>query len=272
MPTASSKQVLGLVKNTMSFSGFCALLGTPVKVVRTSWCAISSERHRAVFTVWADRLINGRYVFRRGDRPIEAIEDRRQGATELHRVFLTALEKSYETLGILCEAKDVTQSPRVRQRFREEELLVLRLVKEGKELVATVEGTVQTDTIIHGAIAQVSPLWSALDDISAPPAGVEHPDRVELQMQGYLRDNRVRNYVIQRAEGRCEYCGKEEFELESGGHYLETHHILRLSLQGPDTVENVIALCASHHCEAHYGKRAAILENEFLAKRRSQLR
>ena len=53
-----------------------------------------------------------------------------------------------------------------------------------------------------------------------------------------------------------------------GSHYVEAHHVIALSALGPDTVENVIALCAGHHREAHYGKHAAVLEAAFLAKLR----
>jgi 5-methylcytosine-specific restriction endonuclease McrA len=46
--------------------------------------------------------------------------------------------------------------------------------------------------------------------------------------------------------------------------YLEAHHIIALAKQGPDTVENVIALCSSDHREAHYGKKRIAMENEML--------
>jgi len=46
--------------------------------------------------------------------------------------------------------------------------------------------------------------------------------------------------------------------------YVETHHVFRLADQGPDTPSNVIALCSSHHREAHFGSRAAELEKEFV--------
>jgi 5-methylcytosine-specific restriction protein A len=54
------------------------------------------------------------------------------------------------------------------------------------------------------------------------------------------------------------------FLLPDGSHYLEAHHIITLAKQGPDTVDNVIALCPSDHREAHYGKKAIVMENEMI--------
>jgi 5-methylcytosine-specific restriction protein A len=41
--------------------------------------------------------------------------------------------------------------------------------------------------------------------------------------------------------------------MANGGVYLETHHIIPLSEGGPDTFENVIALTADAHRQAHFG-------------------
>jgi 5-methylcytosine-specific restriction protein A len=70
--------------------------------------------------------------------------------------------------------------------------------------------------------------------------------------------------VIRRAKGKCEYCGEPGFEMPSGEHYLETHHVIALAKDGADTVKNVLALCAGHHREAHYGVRAEALEKQMI--------
>ena len=80
----------------------------------------------------------------------------------------------------------------------------------------------------------------------------------------YERDARVRQMVLERANGRCEYCGERGFKKQNGEVFLESHHIISLSAQGPDQLKNVIALCPNHHREAHYGKRWEQLQSEFL--------
>ena len=70
--------------------------------------------------------------------------------------------------------------------------------------------------------------------------------------------------MINRAQGKCELCGELGFVKEAGGYYLETHHVIYLSEKGPDTPKNVIALCADHHREAHFGREAEVLEKKMI--------
>ncbi|MEO9904592.1 MULTISPECIES: HNH endonuclease signature motif containing protein [Alphaproteobacteria] len=82
----------------------------------------------------------------------------------------------------------------------------------------------------------------------------------------FVRDRFVREEVLARARGHCEYCGRLGFETVSGKIYLETHHVIPLSEDGLDVVENVIALCPEHHRQAHYSLRKQTLLDAFLLK------
>jgi hypothetical protein len=104
---------------------------------------------------------------------------------------------------------------------------------------------------------------SALDDLT-PPEGNQAPNRVESTHSTYQRDPEVREFVINRARGRCEFCGKQGFLLPSGHRFLETHHIIALAKEGADTPQNVIALCPDHHREAHYGASGAEMESKMV--------
>ncbi len=88
-------------------------------------------------------------------------------------------------------------------------------------------------------------------DISALPEG--RASKKESTSTVYERSSEVRNYVLSRSKGNCEWCGEAGFRTPSGSLYLETHHIQPLAENGSDTVDNVIALCPNHHREAHYG-------------------
>lgn len=67
------------------------------------------------------------------------------------------------------------------------------------------------------------------------------------------RDPKVRELVLARSKGKCELTMVPGFKMANGGFYLETHHVVPLSEGGADTVENVIALTADAHRQAHYG-------------------
>jgi 5-methylcytosine-specific restriction enzyme A len=250
-------------KNSLSFSAHCERLGAPLKNVADRWCGISDEKRRAVFTVWADRLHEGRYVFwRDADSP----QDRRIGARELRQTIQAVMANGYEAYGILCEAVDPNAATRVRGYFQEDTVLVLRFATESPGLVAYVQGEAVVSDVLSGSSAAIAPFPSALDDLDASPLGVDRPDRVNGNRSGYRRDDAVRQHVLKRASGRCEHCGAQGFELPGGSYYVEAHHVISLADQGPDRVNNVIALCAHHHREAHYGRGAESLEASFTKK------
>ena len=103
-------------------------------------------------------------------------------------------------------------------------------------------------------------LDDALDDLGSDIA-------VSVVVSGtrYKRDQQVRAAVVARSKGLCEYCNRAGFLRDDGTAYVETHHIIALAEDGADRVSNVIALCAGHHREAHFGANRVKLEQEFMA-------
>jgi hypothetical protein len=95
----------------------------------------------------------------------------------------------------------------------------------------------------------------ALDDLlpDAATLGNQAPERRTSIGAYFARDSRVREGALRRANGTCEYCGAAGFKIQDGRRYLECHHIQSLGNEGPDTPENVIALCANDHRRAHFG-------------------
>ncbi|MNV36958.1 HNH endonuclease [compost metagenome] len=81
----------------------------------------------------------------------------------------------------------------------------------------------------------------------------ERPDTYTYDGVQRYRDPSVRRRVLERSGGACELTEVSGFLMANGGVYLETHHIIPLSEGGPDTVENVIALTADAHRQAHFG-------------------
>jgi 5-methylcytosine-specific restriction protein A len=74
----------------------------------------------------------------------------------------------------------------------------------------------------------------------------------------YMRSRRVRDYVLLRADGRCELCDvPAPFLKVDGAPYLEPHHTTRLSDGGPDHPRYVGALCPSCHREIHFGQNGS---------------
>jgi 5-methylcytosine-specific restriction protein A len=120
--------------------------------------------------------------------------------------------------------------------------------------------------LLHGPIVMQFSL-DAIDDLNTFPEGIAHPGKTNRMSSSYDRDPAIRAYVIKRANGHCEYCGEKGFLMEDGkSFYLEAHHIIALAYDGKDSVDNVIALCPSHHKEAHFGASKSVLEKNMTKK------
>lgn len=119
-------------------------------------------------------------------------------------------------------------------------------------------------------LARDALLLDAINDLEPDEAllGNATPRSRLYQTSAYPRDKRIRKNALGRAQGNCEFCGVEGFLMDDGTRYLECHHIQALGDEGPDTVENVIALCPNDHRRAHF----AFNRDELAAQMRSKLR
>lgn len=96
--------------------------------------------------------------------------------------------------------------------------------------------------------------WRRVREFPAPPRGQQSPTRIDVSRREFRRDVVVAAYALAIAEGVCRGCGKPAPFIQQckGQPFLEVHHVVPLSEGGPDTVENVIAVCPNCHRRAHH--------------------
>ena len=69
------------------------------------------------------------------------------------------------------------------------------------------------------------------------------------------RSDKVKNYVLARADGVCEGCElPAPFKKKDGTLYLEPHHTTRIADDGPDHPMYVAAVCPNCHRRIHSGE------------------
>jgi predicted restriction endonuclease len=115
------------------------------------------------------------------------------------------------------------------------------------------------DRLVAGLDRQTQTPLDAIDDL-----GSDTPPCVKSLATSYARDPNVRRAVMQRADGKCEYCGEPGFVSLNGERYLECHHIIALANDGADRMTNVIALCAGDHRKAHFSEKRSSIEQEMI--------
>lgn len=236
------------------------LLGAVPTNHRWAWCATSPDERLAVFTLWEDEMISGRNQLLWDDYQA----GNRNGEADQKRILDLVMAKDIPAYGLICVARDPKATPRSIKEVRGEYLMRLEIVRDPdgvwglhKEKKLLAEVAKNTERLKHLRS-------NGLMDLGSPPPGVESPDRALSSGYTVKRDEKVRAYVVERSEGRCEHCNKEGFPMANGRRYVEAHHIIALANQGCDTVDNVIGLCPDHHREAHYGASAEALEARFI--------
>lgn len=244
-----------------SFSGFCRSIGFPLKNMRWSWCATSNDGRSSLFTIWDNEIRFDGQTYEFWD-DTEVVPSSDHGRREILRLLNATIENDLIAYGVKCTPIYPLTVPRKRSSFDRHTLLALRVRREGKKIVGTIVGTITTEALQTGFTS----LGSAIDDLELPSLGNELPGRGKYAATYYLRDEKVRREVLIRANGKCEHCGAEGFRKPDGKFYVEAHHIISLAKQGPDTLVNVIALCANHHRQAHFGEDWEQLEGEFKTK------
>jgi 5-methylcytosine-specific restriction protein A len=255
--TATSTAV---IENTLSFTKFLASLGCRLRI-GWYWSAAAEDRSRVIFTVWADQIVDGRFTF----LPQEDVYWKRSpGAHELRKHFPLAQMAGTEVYGVICKAVDEAATIRKRAYFNEHELVQLHIEERDGAWVGLIGDIVDVEQLHMGRL--VVSYGDAYDDLDAP-SGNKLPERRDTAGGSrILRDGMIRRYVLQHAAGSCELCGVQGFVMDGGGSYLECHHIFGLAAGGPDTVENVIALCANHHRQAHFGANRVALNTQMLLR------
>ncbi len=87
---------------------------------------------------------------------------------------------------------------------------------------------------------------------SRPRAGTRN-----VTSKAYERDPYVSEFAKRRAKGRCQLCQQDAPFCDSKGRpFLESHHIVWLSRDGEDSIENAVALCPNCHRKMHVLDRA----------------
>lgn len=80
----------------------------------------------------------------------------------------------------------------------------------------------------------------------------KHPKKAQASVEITKRSKLVADTAKARAKGHCQLCKKPApFFYGDGKPCLESHHIIPISEQGIDELENVVALCPNCHRKMH---------------------
>lgn len=123
-------------------------------------------------------------------------------------------------------------------------------------LVIEVEGVALGCTDRDLLARRTAALLSLPETVDGVP-GQPLPSRSTYRCDESPRNPAVAAWVLRHALGSCELCGEfAPFRRDDHRPYLEVHHLQPLAENGPDTVDNTVALCPNCHRRMHHAARA----------------
>jgi 5-methylcytosine-specific restriction endonuclease McrA len=120
----------------------------------------------------------------------------------------------------------------------------------------------ERQTVFSSAEVAERAAANELPKVKKKPEGNRKPEKRRAGVAGfvYARDLEVVGWALQRAKGYCELCTNQgPFPTKDGGRFLEVHHVTPLYQGGPDTVDNVAAVCPNCHRACHLAPNKAEL-------------
>lgn len=147
---------------------------------------------------------------------------------------------------------------KVKFRALDVELWHMHAYADDTGLLRLVRGLSLPEPVASAPAVPVPPEF--VDQFALPQA----PQRHDTSGSAFIRSASVRDAVLKRANGVCEYCGEPGFKTASGSIFLETHHVIALADDGPDHEWNVVGVCPTDHRRAHFGDDHAAIQEVLL--------
>ncbi|MES1250142.1 MAG: HNH endonuclease [Chitinophaga rupis] len=136
------------------------------------------------------------------------------------------------------------------------------ILEDNKAIVGDLEPTADEDKL-QQKTRQIQKSINLNDE----PIGRQNPKKMDILTTAWFRDPAVRAWVLESANGKCEACLSDApFFLADDYPFLEVHHMIPLALDGPDTIENTIALCPNCHRRCHLSKDRDVFIRQIYSK------
>lgn len=87
-----------------------------------------------------------------------------------------------------------------------------------------------------------------LKPVKIPVDYARPPAKVGAKVLRFIRDTRKSKLLKRKYENRCQVCNYR-LEITDRVYYSEVHHLYPLKDGGPDSFDNMIVLCPTHHAE-----------------------
>lgn len=242
----TNKQICGIFK--------CSLNGGMNRSLRTNTLVLVSNRVKSLYQDKFDRDViyytgEGQIGDQKLTKQNRTLAESASNGVDVH--FFEVLEpQKYSYLGAVILSAEPYQELQLDKNKNLRKVWMFPLTPKTRHLnpirlekIKNLE--LERESLVH----KISDKELMLRANQAP----KKPGKREATSTQYQRDEWVAEAALRRANGICQLCElPAPFKKKKTGQpYLEVHHVIWLSKDGDDTLENTVALCPNCHRKMH---------------------
>ncbi|NUE65768.1 HNH endonuclease signature motif containing protein [Snodgrassella sp. ESL0253] len=232
----------------------CSPQGGMRKSNKTNTLVLITNHLDSVYNdVWEDDILHYTGMGQLGNQSLEFAQNKTLANIENNGVqvhyFEVLKEHEYTYIGEMLKAGEpyIAQQLDVSNQWRQVYIFPLRLK----------QGGLPVEMINHHESDKLSALKRLSDKrlvakIQQQTLEFKQANKITVKTPRYRRSMELVEYVKRQAQGYCDLCEQPApFANKDQQPYLECHHVIWLSQNGADSLDNIVALCPNCHRKMH---------------------
>lgn len=232
----------------------CGPQGGMRKSNTTNTLVLITNHVESVYSdVWNGNVLHYTGMGQKGDQSLDFMQNKTLNEIEPNGVsvhyFEVFTDKQYTYSGCLVRAGAPYQSEQldVNHTLRKVWIFPLKLIENKLPITVFSDYKKAREEQVHKYKAD-----KLLDKIQKQN---KKPGKREIVTPQYIRSPELAEFIKRKANGKCDLCeNPAPFTTKDNTPFLECHHIIWLSEEGEDSIENTVALCPNCHRKMHIVK------------------
>lgn len=232
----------------------CSPQGGMRKSNRTNTLVLITNHLESVYKdVWKNDILHYTGMGQIGDQSLDFAQNKTLANIDNNGVqvhyFEVLAEYQYTYIGEMLKAGEpyCTQQLDAKNQWRQVYIFPLRLKQGG--LPVEMVNHFEQDRLT--ALSRFSDK-KLIAKIQRQNQETKQTSKITVKTPRYRRSMELVEYVKRQARGYCDLCEQfAPFVNQEQQPYLECHHVVWLSQNGPDTLDNLVALCPNCHRKMH---------------------
>ena len=232
----------------------CSSQGGMRRSKKTNTLVLISNHLKSEYNdVWQNNILYYTGMGQTGDQSLEFAQNKTLANVEKNGVqlhFFEVLKKyEYTYIGEMLKAGEPYSAEQLDSENKLRRVYIFPLKLK--------QGSVPNEILNHHEVESLMSLRKLSDKllitkVHAQLSYQNQNSKITVTTPRYRRSMELVEYVKRRAHGICDLCNQPApFIGKDQQPYLECHHIVWLSKNGADTLNNVVALCPNCHRKMH---------------------